>query len=89
MGLFKRDPRKPVAVVDERTYRHAVAAVTELLDTDLYRDRVRAQFAIHAIIGWLRTEIHTGRRSKAIDRAARLEQWEMHLQSVNRALGLA
>jgi hypothetical protein len=78
--------RRPVAVVDERTYRQAVEAVTLLLDTGEYRDLMRAEHVAVAVILWLRYEIHTGRRSKRASRAARLEHWEMHLDQIRAAL---
>ncbi len=88
MGLFTRDPRRPVAVVDERTYRQAARTVSELLATGDGSDLVKAHFAITAILGWLRYEISTGRRSRRVNRARRLEQWEARCDEVRRALGL-
>ena len=88
MGLFTRDPRRPVAVVDERTYRQAVRTVGELLATGDGSDLVKAHFAITAILGWLRYEIRTGRRSRRVNRARRLEQGEARCDEVRRALGL-
>ena len=88
MGLFTRDSRGPVAVVDERTYRQAVRTVGELLATGEGSDLVKAHFAITAILGSLRYEIHTGRRSRRVNRARRLEHWEARCDEVRKALGL-
>lgn len=90
MNLAKA--RRPIAVVDERTYRHAVEAVTQLLDTGEDYDLVHAESVATAAILWLRYEVRTGRRSKRADRAARLEQWELSKAEIHamaaRAYGL-
>ena len=80
--------RRPIAVVDERTYRQAVRALDLLTGTGLDSDRAKAINVCHAVSGWLRYEIHTGRKSRRADRAARLEQWELTLDQLRRALGL-
>jgi hypothetical protein len=86
--VFRRDPRRPVVVVDERTYRFAEWAAGELLSSDDFSDWVKAKFAITAITLWLRTEVRTGRRSRRAERAARLERWEAALEPLNERLGL-
>jgi hypothetical protein len=80
--------RRPIAVVDERTYRQAVRALDLLTRTGMDSDRAKAVNVCHAAAGWLRYEIHTGRKSKRADRAARLEQWELTLDQLRRSLGL-
>ena len=86
--MFRRDPRRPVVVVDERTYRFAEWAVSELLGSGDFSDLVKAKFAITAITKWLRNEVRTGRRSRRAERAVRLERWEAALEPVNERLGL-
>lgn len=86
--MFHRDVRRPVAVVDERTYRYAARAVDELLRSGGSTDQVRAKFAITAITLWLRSEVRTGRKARRMERAARLERWELRLQDINKTLGL-
>ncbi|MGH3193478.1 MAG: hypothetical protein ACRDOL_40735 [Streptosporangiaceae bacterium] len=85
---FRADPRRPIAVVDERTYRQAARAADRLAETGDFGDQVREKFVITAITLWLRYEVRTGRRSRRADRAARLEQWELRLQQLNELLGL-
>jgi hypothetical protein len=80
--------RRPIAVVDERTYRQAVQALDLLMETGEGSDLAKALAVCHAVTGWLRYEIHTGRKSRRADRAARLEQWELPLGQLRRALGL-
>src|SRR5437016_904222 len=72
-----RDPTRPMAVVDPRTYRDARRRIRRLLATG---DIMRARHVMHAICVWLRGEIHTGRRSRRVRRARELEQWELQLQ---------
>lgn len=86
--MFRRDPRRPVVVVDERTYRSAERAARELLASDDFSDWVKAKFAVTAIMLWLRTEVRTGRTSRRAERAARLELWEAELEPLNEKLGL-
>ena len=72
-----RDPTRPMAVVDGRTYRDAQRRIQRLLDAG---DTMRARYLMHAICVWLRSEIHTGRKSRRLRRAADLEQWELRLE---------
>ncbi len=71
-----RDPTRPMAVVDARTYRDAQRRIRRLLDAG---DTMRARFLMHAICVWLRSEVHTGRTSRRVHRAAALEQWQLRL----------
>jgi len=80
--------RRPIAVVDERTYRQAARALDLLTGSGDDFDLVKASHVCHAVIKWLRYEIHTGRKSRRAERAARLEQWELTLQMLRRDLGL-
>lgn len=61
--MFKRDPRKPIAVVSERTHRRAVWAVTVLLETgDLSgADRPHIVAHLRQIAGWLRHQVQNPR----------------------------
>jgi hypothetical protein len=77
----RRDPRRVAAVVDERTYRAACRRFDQLLQLG---ELVRARSTAIAIRCWLRSEIHTGRRSRRVRRAAQLEQWELRLGRVSR-----
>ncbi len=63
-----------VVVVDKRTYRKAMKRIAEL---EIEGDLLAVKFAMTAVITWLRTEVHIGRKSRRIQRAAELEQWEM------------
>lgn len=72
-----RDPTRPMAVVDPRTYRVAQRRIGRLLDTG---DVLRARYLMHATCVWLRREIHTGRKSRRVRRAHELEQWELRLE---------
>lgn len=72
-----RDPTKPLAVVDGRTYRAAQRRIRRLLAAG---DIMRARHLMHAICVWLRAEIHTGRPSRRVRRARDLEQWELQLE---------
>jgi hypothetical protein len=85
MNLTKA--RRPVAVVDERTCRQAVQAFDLLTGTGTDSDRAKAINGCHAVTGWLRYEIHTGRTRRAA-RAARLEQRELTLDHLCHSLGL-
>lgn len=79
-----RDPTRPMAVVDRRTYRDAQRRIGRLLDDG---DTMRARHLMHAICGWLRSEIHTGRRSRRVRRAAELEQWQLRLEELPLPIG--
>lgn len=76
---------RPIVVVDRRTYRNARRRVDALIASG---DLVRARSGIAAMRLWLRDEIHTGARRRAIGYAADLEQLELTEQRVNEALGL-
>jgi hypothetical protein len=80
--------RRPIAVVDERTYRQARRAMELLTATGDDADLAKASHVCHAVIVWLRYEIHTGRKRKRAERAPRLEQWELTLASLRASLGL-
>lgn len=69
-----RDPTKPFSVVDRRTYRDGQRRLARLVDAG---DVPRADYVIEAMRQWLRTEIHTGRKSRRAWCAAQLEQLEM------------
>jgi hypothetical protein len=71
-----RDPTRPFAVVDLRTYHDAQRRIERLLAAD---DPTRARHLIHAICQWLRYEVRTGRPSRRVKQAAELEQWELQL----------
>jgi hypothetical protein len=72
-----RDPTRPMAVVDNRTYRDAQRRIERLLEAG---DTMRARHLMHAICIWLRYEVRTGRKSRRAHRAADLEQWELRLE---------
>jgi hypothetical protein len=74
-----RDPTQPMAVVDSRTYRNAQRRIGRLLDAG---DTMRARHLMHAICVWLRSEIHTGGKSRRAHRAADLEQWQLRLEQL-------
>jgi hypothetical protein len=74
-----RDPTRPFAVVDLRTYRDAQRRIERLLAAG---HPIRARYLMHAICAWLRSEVHTGRRSRRAKRAAALEQWELRLEQL-------
>jgi hypothetical protein len=76
---------RPIVVVDQRTYRKARRSVDMLIASG---DLVRAKSGITAMRLWLRYEIHTGPRRRAIRYAADLEQVELTEARVNEALGL-
>jgi hypothetical protein len=78
-----RDPTRPMAVVDSRTYRDAQRRIGRLLDAG---DTLRARYLMHAICVWLRSEIHTGRVSRRVRRARELEQWELQLEQSSAAV---
>jgi hypothetical protein len=71
-----RDPRKPIAVVDPRTYRDACRRVDRLVALD---EVVRARTVATAICLWLRNEIRSGRKTRRIRRASELETWELRM----------
>lgn len=67
---------RPLAVVDETTYRQACHRVDRLVARG---DIARARSTAHAVCCWLRYEIRTGRRSRRAQRAANLEQWQLRM----------
>jgi hypothetical protein len=79
-----RDPTRPMAVVDARTYRDAQRRIERLIAAG---DTRRARHLMHAICVWLRGEIHTGRKSRRVHRAAALEQWQLRLQQTQLPTG--
>ncbi|GAB1646863.1 hypothetical protein [Krasilnikovia sp. MM14-A1259] len=79
-----RDPTRPMAVVDARTYRDAQRRIERLIEAG---DTMRARHLMHAICLWLRDEVHTGRQSRRANRAADLEQWELRLEQIPLPIG--
>jgi hypothetical protein len=75
----RRDPARPMAVVDARTYRDAKRRVRRLLDAG---DTMQARTLMHAMCLWLRREVHTGRKSRRVRRVADLEQWQLRLEQL-------
>ncbi|RZU46581.1 hypothetical protein EV385_6656 [Krasilnikovia cinnamomea] len=80
----RRDPTRPMAVADGRTYRDAQRRIRRLLDAG---DTMRARHLVHAIRAWLRDEVRTGRKSRRARRAADLEQWELRLEQIPLPIG--
>lgn len=78
-----KDSRRPIVVVDERTYRHARKAVDAAKDAG---EVLRAYEGLTAMRLWLRREIFTGRRSKRAGRARRLELVELEMEPLIREL---
>ncbi|MBM0201858.1 hypothetical protein JNW90_01145 [Micromonospora sp. STR1s_5] len=87
----RRDPSTVFAVVDERTYRQALARIRRLEDRadshedleSIWRDQVKVQNLLIAIKVWLKREIKIGPRRKAFDRSRRLEQIELQLEQLH------
>lgn len=79
-----RDPTRPMAVVDGRTYRDAQRRIQRLLAAG---DTMRARHLMHAICVWLRYEVRTGRKSRRVRRAADLEQWKLRLEQIPLPIG--
>ncbi|MCX5070772.1 hypothetical protein OOJ91_33550 [Micromonospora lupini] len=87
----RRDPGTVFAVVDERTYKQALARIRRLEDRadthedieSIWRDHVKVQGLLIAIRQWLKREIKIGARRKALDRARRLEQIELQLEQLH------
>jgi hypothetical protein len=52
----RRDPARPMAVVDDRTYRDAQQRIGRLLDAS---DTMRARTLMHGSCLWLRREVTT------------------------------
>jgi hypothetical protein len=61
--VFKRDPRQPIVVVNERTHRRALWAVTVLFETGdpTGDDRARIVAHLRQIAAWLRHQIQNPR----------------------------
>ncbi|WP_328384224.1 hypothetical protein OHQ88_33965 (plasmid) [Micromonospora zamorensis] len=86
----RRDPGSVFQVVDERTYRQALARIRRLEDRadthedleSIWRDQVKVQGLLIAIQQWLKREIKIGPRRKALDRSRRLEQIEIQLEQL-------
>ena len=75
----RRDPARPMAVVDARTYRDAERRVRRLLAVG---DTMHARTLMHAMCVWLRSEVNTGRESRRVRRAADLEHWQLRLEQL-------
>jgi hypothetical protein len=74
-----RDPTKPFAVTDRRTYRDGQRRLAKLIDAE---DILHAEFVMEAMRQWLRHELHTGRRSRKAWCASQLEQLELHREQL-------
>lgn len=72
-----RDPRRPFAVVNRRTYRDAQRRLERLLDMG---EVVKALVLTMSMCGWLRQEVHVGRRSRRVWCAAELERLELRIE---------
>jgi hypothetical protein len=68
----RRDPARPFAVVDHRTYRDGQRRLSRLAG-----DTQHALYVIEAMRQWLRGEIHTGPKRRRPWCAAQLEQLEL------------
>lgn len=83
----RRDPRRPMAVVDRRTLRDALARVDRLDLTD-DRDRAVATGLLTGARKWLRYEFHTGPKRRRLWCTVQLRTVEVKLLEVGAPAGL-
>lgn len=83
----RRDPRRPMAVVDRRTLRDALRRVGRLDLTDP-RDNAVATGHLTAARKWLRYEFHTGPRRRRLWCTVQLRTVETKLLEVGAPPGL-
>lgn len=75
-----RDPGRPFVVYDARTFGYAPRRIRILLGRGDERSDLLATAIMISARNWLRSEIHTGRRSRRPRRAAQLEQLELQME---------
>lgn len=86
--MFRRNPRRVHAAVDERTCRTAERDARQLLDSPDPADWAWARAALATITSWLDQQARTGRASRREQQAERLRHWHQQHALLNERLGI-
>lgn len=87
--MFRRNPRRPVAVVSERTCRAAEETAARLLASPDPADWAWGHGQIALITSWAGQQALHGRRARREQQAERLRHWHQQEAGLSARLGIA